>query len=122
ETGWRIGLCPDRGFDATSIASPGFLSDFLAHFVGAGQITPELNFVPGMINDSANMCITYKGGLMSFGKTLTPRQLRLVDLDGDGVEEVRMRASLAADASITAGTVYRCFDYRGMEVEQGCEP
>ena len=66
ETGWRIGLCPDRGFDATSIASPGFLSDFLAHFVGAGQITPELNFVPGMINDSANMCITYKGGLMSW--------------------------------------------------------
>jgi len=122
ETGWRIGLCPDRGLDATSIASPGFLSDFLAHFVGAGQVTPELNFVPGMINDSANMCIAYKGGLMSFGKTLTPRQLRLVDLDGDGVEEVRMRASLAADASITAGTVYRCFDYRGMEVEQGCEP
>ena len=77
---------------------------------------------PGWVSEAANQCFAFQSNRIAFGQTLTPRHLRLVDLDGDGVEEIRLQGSLAADVSVTAGTVFRCFDYQGQVVEAGCEP
>ncbi len=80
-----------------------------------------LHYVPGYWNWDGS-CVPLDTWRIPVSSSLIPRAIDLVDLNGDGIEEVRLEASLSPHIENTAGLTYRCFDYEGQVIERGCAP
>lgn len=114
---WSGGRSPPSQFTDSA-----YLAMTLRFFL-SGQ-SPEdgaVQYVPGSWSWDGT-CSPINTWRIPVSPNLIPRAIDLVDLNGDGIEEIRLQASISPHIENTAGLVYRCFDYQGQVIERGCEP
>jgi hypothetical protein len=91
--------------------------------VSGGSEAMNALFTLGVMNILTGSCLALPDlWHVPLNRLLQPQAITLRDIDGDTIEEIVVKAAVGGAVMEPRDVTYRCFNYEGEQVQQGCGP